>query len=83
MAGLAEGIAAHCPEAWVAVISNPVNSTVPIVAEVFKKAGAFLCPFHQTQNSRVLDYVTLEKLTCLSHTKCSGVGRVVALSVLG
>ena len=42
VAGLAEGIAEHCPEAWIAVISNPVNSTVPIVAEVLKKAGA--CP---------------------------------------
>ena len=42
VAGLADGIAAHCPDAWVAVISNPVNSTVPIVAEVFKNAGALL-----------------------------------------
>ena len=42
MAGLAEGIAQHCPNAWIAVISNPVNSTVPIVAEVLKKAGATL-----------------------------------------
>ena len=40
VAGLADGIAEHCPSAWVAVISNPVNSTVPIFAEVFKKAGA-------------------------------------------
>ena len=40
VAGLAEGIAEHCPDAWIGVISNPVNSTVPIVAEVLKKAGA-------------------------------------------
>ena len=44
VAGLADGIAKHCPTAWVAVISNPVNSTVPIVAEVFKNAGAPLAP---------------------------------------
>ena len=37
--GLAEGIAKVAPQAWVAIISNPVNSTVPIVAEVFKRAG--------------------------------------------
>jgi malate dehydrogenase len=44
--GLAEGIAKVAPEAWVAIISNPVNSTVPIVAEVFKRAGghAGYCP---------------------------------------
>lgn len=34
---LCEGIAKYCPEAWVAIISNPVNSTVPIAAEVFKQ----------------------------------------------
>ncbi|KAL3160027.1 hypothetical protein ABBQ38_010412 [Trebouxia sp. C0009 RCD-2024] len=38
---LSEGIAKYCPKAWVAIISNPVNSTVPIAAEVFKKAGTF------------------------------------------
>ncbi|KAM0719056.1 hypothetical protein Q7P37_004961 [Cladosporium fusiforme] len=39
--GLIEGIAEHCPEAYILVISNPVNSTVPIAAEVLKKAGKF------------------------------------------
>lgn len=38
---LATGIASACPKAFVLVISNPVNSTVPIVAEVLKKAGVF------------------------------------------
>lgn len=38
---LAIGIAATAPKAFVLVISNPVNSTVPIVAEVFKKAGVY------------------------------------------
>ncbi|KAK9949245.1 hypothetical protein M0R45_004778 [Rubus argutus] len=38
---LCEGIAKCCPNAIVNVISNPVNSTVPIAAEVFKKAGTF------------------------------------------
>ena len=37
--GLCEGIAKYCPKAWVAIISNPVNSTVPIAAEVFKKCA--------------------------------------------
>ncbi|TEB18291.1 L-malate dehydrogenase [Coprinellus micaceus] len=38
---LATGIAKAAPNAFVLVISNPVNSTVPIVAEVFKKFGTF------------------------------------------
>ncbi|KAI0646754.1 malate dehydrogenase [Trametes meyenii] len=38
---LATGIATAAPKAFVLVISNPVNSTVPIVAEVFKKHNVF------------------------------------------
>ncbi|KAH7520365.1 hypothetical protein FEM48_Zijuj08G0136200 [Ziziphus jujuba var. spinosa] len=38
---LCEGIAKSCPNAIVNLISNPVNSTVPIAAEVFKKTGTF------------------------------------------
>ena len=38
---LAVGIAKSAPKAFVLVISNPVNSTVPIVAEVFKQHGVF------------------------------------------
>lgn len=36
-----EGIAQYAPNAFVLIISNPVNSTVPIAAEVLKKAGVF------------------------------------------
>lgn len=39
--GLCEAISKTCPSAFVAIISNPVNSTVPIAAEVFKKAGMY------------------------------------------
>lgn len=38
---LCEGISKCCPNAIVNLISNPVNSTVPIAAEVFKKAGTY------------------------------------------
>ncbi|PGH13195.1 malate dehydrogenase, NAD-dependent [Polytolypa hystricis UAMH7299] len=38
---LAKGIAEHSPKAFVLIISNPVNSTVPIAAEVLKAAGVF------------------------------------------
>jgi malate dehydrogenase len=38
---LATAIAEHCPGALVNMISNPVNSTVPIAAEVFKQKGTY------------------------------------------
>eukprot|EP01018_Ginkgo_biloba_P000828 Gb_31581 [translate_table: standard] len=38
---LCSAIAKYCPEALVNMISNPVNSTVPIAAEIFKKAGTY------------------------------------------
>lgn len=38
---LAENIAANCPKALVGIITNPVNTTVAIAAEVFKKAGCY------------------------------------------
>ena len=38
---LVKGIAEYAPKAFVLVISNPVNSTVPIAAEVLKAAGVF------------------------------------------
>lgn len=36
---LAKACAKVCPKAFVGIISNPVNSTVPIACEVFSKAG--------------------------------------------
>jgi malate dehydrogenase len=38
---LVVAIAKYCPKAYILIISNPVNSTVPIAAEVLKKAGVF------------------------------------------
>eukprot|EP00252_Welwitschia_mirabilis_P014273 TRINITY_DN313_c0_g1_i2.p1 TRINITY_DN313_c0_g1~~TRINITY_DN313_c0_g1_i2.p1 ORF type:complete len:353 (+),score=62.20 TRINITY_DN313_c0_g1_i2:352-1410(+) len=38
---LCEGVVKCCPNAFVNIISNPVNSTVPIAAEVFKRAGVY------------------------------------------
>ncbi|KAJ2127741.1 Malate dehydrogenase, cytoplasmic, partial [Coemansia sp. RSA 678] len=38
---LVEAIALNSPKAFIAVISNPVNSTVPIAAEVLKSKGVF------------------------------------------
>ena len=41
VAGLTEACAAHCPKAMINMISNPVNSTVPIAAEILKKKGVY------------------------------------------
>ncbi|KAJ1934545.1 Malate dehydrogenase, cytoplasmic, partial [Linderina pennispora] len=38
---LAQACAEVCPKAKLLIISNPVNSTVPIATEVFKKAGVY------------------------------------------
>ncbi|KAK6534682.1 hypothetical protein TWF281_005988 [Arthrobotrys megalospora] len=38
---LVTGVAKFCPKAFVLVISNPVNSTVPIAAEVLKSHNVF------------------------------------------
>lgn len=38
---IANAISKACPKALVGIITNPVNSCVPIAAEVLKKAGVF------------------------------------------
>merc|ERR1711907_232320 len=37
--GLVEAAAKYCPDAVVGLIVNPVNSIVPAMAELYKKAG--------------------------------------------
>jgi|UniRef100_A0A7S4GF60 malate dehydrogenase len=38
---LIEGCAEACPKAMILIISNPVNSTVPVAAEVLKSKGCY------------------------------------------
>ncbi|PVU87356.1 hypothetical protein BB561_006373 [Smittium simulii] len=38
---LIQAVADNCPEAQICIISNPVNSTVPIAAEVLKKNNVY------------------------------------------
>lgn len=38
---LIEAVADNCPDAFIHIISNPVNSTVPIAAEVLKHKGVY------------------------------------------
>ncbi|XP_048840375.1 malate dehydrogenase, mitochondrial [Brienomyrus brachyistius] len=41
VATLVDACARNCPEAMLCVISNPVNSTIPIASEVLKKHGVY------------------------------------------
>lgn len=60
---LAQGIAENSPKAFVLVISNPVNSTVPIVAETLKKNNVF--DAHKVFGVTTLDVVRAN--TFISH----------------
>lgn len=53
VADLTTAIAKACPEALICIISNPVNSTVPIAAEIMKRHGVF-------SPNRVLGVSTLD-----------------------
>lgn len=41
VADLARACGKYCPEAMICIITNPVNSTVPIAAEILKKEGGY------------------------------------------
>ncbi|XP_070591248.1 malate dehydrogenase, mitochondrial [Erythrolamprus reginae] len=41
VANLAAACAQHCPKALICIIANPVNSTIPITSEIFKKHGVY------------------------------------------
>lgn len=41
VASLVNACASHCPTAIMCIIANPVNSTVPIAAEILKQRGVF------------------------------------------
>lgn len=49
IANLAVGVAKVCPKAFILVVTNPVNSTVPIVSEVLKGIASMLCMSLQCQ----------------------------------
>ncbi|XP_073521536.1 malate dehydrogenase, mitochondrial [Phyllobates terribilis] len=41
VATLTDACAKTCPEAMICIIANPVNSTIPITSEMFKKHGVY------------------------------------------
>ena len=67
---LAAAAAAVCPKALIGIISNPVNSTVPIASEVFKKAGVY-------DPNRIFGVTTLDVVranTFIAELKVRGLG---------
>lgn len=50
---LCDAAAKTCPKAFIAIITNPVNSTVPIAVEVFKKN-------HVKDTKRIFGVTTLD-----------------------
>lgn len=76
VATLATACATHCPKAHLLIISNPVNSTVPITAEILKKAGVY-------DPKRVFGVTTLDG-ACARGMRASGrVGRTAAAVARG
>lgn len=69
---LCKGIAKCYPNAIVNVMSNPVNSTIPITTEVFKKAGTYN-PKH------LLGVTTLDVLRANTFVVCTLKEFVIAL----
>ncbi|MCL4148971.1 UNVERIFIED_CONTAM: hypothetical protein GTU68_039973 [Idotea baltica] len=75
VANLAKACAKACPEAMICIISNPVNSTVPIAAEVYKKAGV--------DASRIFGVTTLDIVRANTFIAELKVGELHYSSLLG
>ncbi|KAJ6752998.1 MALATE AND LACTATE DEHYDROGENASE [Salix koriyanagi] len=52
---LVEAVADNCPGAFIHIISNPVNSTVPIAAEILKQKGVANTFVAQKKNLKLID----------------------------
>jgi malate dehydrogenase len=59
VANVAKSVAQTCPKAQLLIISNPVNSTVPVAAEVLKRMNAF-------DPKRVFGVTTLDEFRALT-----------------
>jgi len=75
---LATACAQHCPNAIIAIISNPVNSTVPVAVEVLRRHGKF-------DARRVLGVTTLDSVRAATfvHENVASVPINTRVTVLG
>lgn len=83
---LAEACAHACPEAMLCIISNPVNSTVPIAAEVYKKAGVYdprrIFGVTTLDVVRANTFISQLKGTPVTQTQCPVIGGHAGITIL-
>lgn len=71
---LVTAVARHCPEACVCIITNPVNSMVPVAAEVLKREGVYNP--HKLFGVTMLDVIRAETFIAQALDRAAGTIRV-------
>jgi len=83
---LADACSKACPDAMLCIISNPVNSTVPIASEVLKKAGVFdprkLFGVTTLDVVRANTFIAELKGTPVTQTQCPVIGGHAGITIL-
>jgi len=86
VAGIAEECSEHCPDAMKCVISNPVNSTVPIFAETLKKLGSYdkkkLCGVTTLDVCRANTFVSAHQGFDVANTNVTVIGGHAGITIL-
>jgi len=75
---LADAAAQFCPKAFICIITNPVNSTVPIASEIFKRRGVYdpkrIFGVTTLDIVRANTFIAENKGLDVSHVNCPVVG---------
>lgn len=75
---LADACAKYCPKAMICIVTNPVNSTIPIASEVFKKHGVYdpkrIFGVTTLDLVRASTFIAQAKGLDVSHVNCPVVG---------
>jgi len=83
---LSEAASTVCPEAMLCIISNPVNSTVPIASEVYKKNNNFdprkLFGVTTLDVVRANTFISELKSTPVNQTQCPVIGGHAGATIL-
>lgn len=83
---LAEAASKACPDAMLCIISNPVNSTVPIAAEIYKRNGVFdprkMFGVTTLDVVRANTFISQLKGTPITQTQCPVIGGHAGVTIL-
>jgi len=83
---LSDAASKACPEAMLCIISNPVNSTVPIASEVYKANGVFnprkLFGVTTLDVVRANTFISELKNTPVTQTQCPVIGGHAGVTIL-